>query len=346
MNVLQTRVGIASSVTVVLCAFGMTFALTNANAAAPVPPTAPAAKGEVTLAFGGDVHFENQVRKQDSGGLKTLAPLLGGADISMVNLETALSNKGKPLSKEFAFRASPEVLRTLRKRGVDVVTMSNNHAFDYGKIGMRETLRAQTRKTLPIVGIGKNLSQALSPWVKTVNGTSFAFFGAMNQEPLSDERNPGKLTRMWSAGAGKPGTVVLPQHRKQLLSTLRTWSEQVDVVVIYLHWGQEGSSCPSRAQRELAADLKGAGVDLIVGTHAHRLQGAGFSGKTAVAYGLGNLVWYNQYGKNTAVLKVKVNDGKVTEVGTQKIAVGTDGQPRPRINPLQACAKLTSRPTQ
>lgn len=64
-----------------------------------------------------------------------------------------------------------------------------------------------------------------------------------------------------------------------------------------------------------------------------------------MANGLGNVVWYNKFGNDTAVLNVKVNGGKVTDVGTQKIAVGADGQPRARANSLQECANLTSRPT-
>ena len=66
-----------------------------------------------------------------------------------------------------------------------------------------------------------------------------------------------------------------------------------DVVVVYLHWGIQGESCPSADQRSIAARLVAAGADVVVGTHAHQLQGDGRLGRGYVAYGLGNFAWYS-----------------------------------------------------
>lgn len=61
---------------------------------------------------------------------------------------------------------------------------------------------------------------------------------------------------------------------------------------MYLHWGTERQDCPDPQQVATAKALQRAGADVIVGSHAHRLQGGGFLGRSYVDYGLGNFVWW------------------------------------------------------
>lgn len=281
----------------------------------------------ITLRFGGDIHFENQVRRQQHG-LATLSGLLGSADISMINLETALTNRGRPQSKGYRFRASGSVLKTLRKRGIDVVTMANNHALDFGRVGLADTLSARSRSKLPVVGIGNNVADAVKPWTTKVNDTSFAFFGAMNNEPLSDEHNAGQITSGWTANKRSPGIVITPGARTDLLAAVRRAAKEQDVVVVYMHWGIERSACPSERQTAFMKQLRAAGADVIIGSHPHVLQGAGFAGSTAVAYSLGNFVWYNTFSRYSAVLQVDIVKGKPAKMSYVPVAIGSDGLPR------------------
>ena len=113
-------------------------ACSGAQAAQPSPegrPAAPAAPtSAVTLAFGGDVHFDGDLARLLDGddGLAELRPLLGSADVAVVNLETSITDRGAPEPKTYHFRTSPKALSTLAKAGVDVLSMANNHAVDYG----------------------------------------------------------------------------------------------------------------------------------------------------------------------------------------------------------------------
>lgn len=104
-------------------------------------------KGRVTLAFGGDVNFERRsVAQGFPGGFSTLPELLGGADIAMINLETAITTRGTPERKMYQFRTHPRVLESLYKSGVDVVSMANNHSIDFGReVGLADTLRAKSK---------------------------------------------------------------------------------------------------------------------------------------------------------------------------------------------------------
>src|SRR5215218_3356116 len=105
-------------------------ALGPRSAGAPAE-TARVARGlgsgqAVTLAFGGDVHFESPIRQRldeaPAGVLAAMAPVLSRADVAMVNLETAVTDRGEAAAKQYVFRAPPTAFEALRAAGVDVAT--------------------------------------------------------------------------------------------------------------------------------------------------------------------------------------------------------------------------------
>ena len=93
----------------------------------------------------------------------------------------------------------------------------------------------------------------------------------------------------------KPG-IAGNLDNTRLLAAVRAARAAYDVVVVYLHWGSDYTTCPDGAQTTTAAALAKAGADVVVGGHAHRVQGAGWLGRTYVDYGLGNFVWLNTRG--------------------------------------------------
>jgi poly-gamma-glutamate synthesis protein (capsule biosynthesis protein) len=260
----------------------------------------------VTLAFGGDVHFEGIVRsKLDSSPasvMSAIAPVLKRADLAMVNLETTVSLRGTPTpGKAYTFRAPPSAFTALKDGGVDVATIANNHGVDYGMVSFLDTLKYAKRHHFPLVGGGYNSAQAYAPYRTTIKGERIAILGATQ---VIDSN----LISSWTAGVGKPG-LASAYDVPRLLSAVRKARKLADTVVVYLHYGIETQSCPSSDQIKLARQLTGAGADIVVGSHAHRLQGAGRLGKAMVDYGLGNFVWYSQNSVasvTTGVLKITV----------------------------------------
>jgi poly-gamma-glutamate synthesis protein (capsule biosynthesis protein) len=268
----------------------------------------PAAK-PVVLAFGGDVHFEGPLEQRLDGNAKAalapIAPVLGGADIAVVNLETAVTTRGTPTPKAFTFRAPPKAFAALRSAGVDVASMANNHGLDYGLVGLRDSLAAARRYRFPVVGIGLDDGQAYRPFRRTVNGRRIAIIGAT--QVLDDE-----LISAWTAAPGKPG-LASAKEVPRLVRAVRETRKTSDTVVVFLHWGVELEQCPSADQRTLAKLLVAAGADVVVGGHAHRVQGAGRMGRALVGYGLGNFVWYgtSELSTQTGVLVVTVDGRRV-----------------------------------
>ncbi len=238
----------------------------------------------VTIAFAGDVHFDGASHPALSGGMDAVTPLLSKADITMVNLETAITNRGTPEDKDFHFRAPSSAFDALRRAGVDVVTMANNHGIDYGPVGLADTLQAIHDKQFPVVGIGHNAAEAYRPWRTTVRGQRIAIIGATQ---VIDSN----LRASWSATDTHAGLASAFEETR-LLAAVRSARATSDIVVVYLHWGTERVDCPNSRQRALAPKLAAAGADVVVGSHAHVLLGAGYLGHTYVDYGLGNFVFY------------------------------------------------------
>jgi poly-gamma-glutamate capsule biosynthesis protein CapA/YwtB (metallophosphatase superfamily) len=265
----------------------------------------------VTLAFGGDVHFEGIVRSKLNAGptsvLSAIAPVLKKSDLAMVNLETTVSYRGSPIpGKAYTFRAPPSAFRALKSGGVDLATVANNHGMDFGTVSFLDTLRYAKRAHFPLVGGGRNAAQAYAPYRATIKGQRIAIFGA-------SQVIDSNLIASWTAGAGKPGLASAYQVGR-LSAVVRKARKVSDTVVVYLHYGTETLSCPTSAQYEIARRMIAAGADIVVGSHAHRLQGAGRRGKAFEAYGLGNFAWYSQNSIEsitTGVLKVVVTGRRI-----------------------------------
>lgn len=296
-------------------------------------PTPVAEQGPVTIAFAGDVHFESQLRvllDDPATALSPIAAQLSAADLTVLNLETSIGTRGAPEPKRFTFQAPPRALEALARAGVDVVTMANNHGMDYGAGGLADTLdaaasAATAEPPFSVVGIGADADAAFAPAVKEVRGTRIAVLGASSaDDPTADP------TAQWAATDDRAGIAVASDPGR-LVQAVEQAQGGADVVVVYLHWGVQGERCPSESQAATARAVAAAGADIVVGTHAHVVQGAGLMGETYIAYGLGNFVWYHPgsgAASTTGVLTVTVDGGRVVEEAWSPARIAADGLPR------------------
>ena len=317
------------------------------------PSTAPAPR-PVTISFAGDVNFELRTARRLSANPATVfgvaAAQLRKADLTMVNLETSISVGGTKYPKEYNFQTPPSALTALKDAGIDIATMANNHAADYGSAGLTQTLAAIKRSPIPVIGIGRNADAAFAPWYTTVRGLRIAIIAA---DQVRDE----STLPDFSAGPDKPG--VANAYRPQLLSTVRAARTRADVVIVYLHWGTEYHSCPNAEQPPLADALVKAGATAVVGTHAHVLLGAGWrQDGSYVAYGLSNDLWWMSFGNeqdDNGVLTLSLAPHKVVaahfapaHLDSQGVPVPATGATKARIEAewqrVRRCAGLLAHP--
>jgi Bacterial capsule synthesis protein PGA_cap len=248
----------------------------------------------VTMAFGGDVNFPSgstlgaRLAADPATALGTGVPsLLSGANLSMVNLETAVTNGTcpDPQPKTFDFFAPASAITALQAAGITLTTEANNHGEDCGPAGLQMSLSARAQANYTVLGIGQNAGAAFTPYQTTIDGEHVGIIAAT--QVIDDDLQSG-----WTATASQPG-LASAYDVADLVSAVEAARQVDDTVVVFLHWGVELDTCPDPLQEPLANVLVQAGADIIVGSHAHVLLGGGYLGSAYVDYGLGNFAFYN-----------------------------------------------------
>jgi poly-gamma-glutamate synthesis protein (capsule biosynthesis protein) len=268
----------------------------SATTEASPTPTGPQ---PVVLAFAGDVHFADRTLNLLDDPATAFGPvseIFQAADLAMVNLETAVTERGTPEPKTFKFRAPPSAYDAVKAAGIDIVSLANNHALDYGQVGLEDTISHAEAAAMPFVGVGRNSAEAYRPWITEIKGVRIAILGFSQVQ---------ELWQRWVATPDRPG-MAYAMELENARAAVQGARALADVVIVYMHWGQEYNQCPTSAMKTFAGQMAEAGAHMIVGTHAHNLVGDGWLGSTFVQYGLSNFLWWrNDAGSNdTGVLKV------------------------------------------
>ncbi|SCF04443.1 poly-gamma-glutamate synthesis protein (capsule biosynthesis protein) [Micromonospora coriariae] len=347
----RSFVALAATLTVTACDAARTppagVPTRSAPAGFPSPPA------EITLAFAGDVHFAGRTADllgDPATAFGSISSTLPAADLAMVNLETAVTTRGAPEPKEFHFQAPAGAYDAVKAAGIDVVSIANNHALDYGRTGLADTVDAARTVGLPAVGAGADAAAAYRPWITEIRGTRIAVLGFSQVSELWSE---------WKATDTRAG-IALTRDLPRAVAAVRAARRQASVVVVYVHWGTEGKACPPAEARAFADKMAEAGASIVVGTHAHLLLGDGWLGKTFVQYGLGNFLWWRDdaYSNDTGVLRVTLAASAISKTelvpatisrrtGRPELADGEDtARIRQKYAGLHACTGLAASPAQ
>jgi Bacterial capsule synthesis protein PGA_cap len=325
-------------------------------ARSPLNPTWKGNGKAVTLGFGGDVHFEGAVganlATNPSTALGTTLPkLFSGANVSMVNLETVVTDGTcpEPQSKQYIFDAPATAVTALKGAGISLVTEANDHGLDCGPQGLSQNLTIAQQDGYPIIGIGNNAAQAFMPFRVTIDGQRIAIIAAT--QVISDN-----LVNTWTATSTQGG-VASAIDPTQLVREVQQVRRTADTVVVYLHWGTETQACPNPQQGPLARQLVKAGADIVIGADAHVLLGAGYLGTAYVDYGLGNLAFYDTQPPetNSGTLIVTAEGRRITGAVWRPATI-SNGLPQPLSgsaatsateswNAARGCTNLTATPS-
>lgn len=257
------------------------------------------------LTFGGDICFADNyvvmqhLRTTPNGLADCIAPQwfaeMQAADIAIMNNEFTISDRGEPMAgKLYTFRAAVDNTALYHALGVDFVTLANNHAFDFGKDAFLDTLDALQTHKIDYAGGGRNAQEAQRPFYYIVDGRKIALVSATRAE---------KHIMTPEAGVDSPG-VFRCYDTARLLEVLAEAKANSDYVVLLVHWGTEHTDVLEQVQKSTSHDYIDAGADLIVGAHAHQLQGIEFYNGKAIFYNLGNF-WFDDYRIETGLLRLE-----------------------------------------
>ena len=259
----------------------------------------------VTLAAVGDVSFAGPLSGDPEGFVSRIAPdvrALLHADILIADLESVLLDDVSGLHGQGRFPAhSPtKAVEALKRLGINLVTLANNHITDYGDLGLKSTISVLDEAGIAHVGAGLNLCQAESPAVIESKGMRIGFLG------FGESRYPT---------SSRGGSI--PFREKRAFRLIETSKCRCDFLVVYIHEGVEALTVPLRRTVVDCHRAVDSGADLIIGSHPHTAQGIEDYAGVPIAYSLGNFimsmrepVFYEQWKKNTALtlLGEDIND--------------------------------------
>ena len=258
---------------------------------------------QVVLGFAGDVNLDESyypVAKYDAEDQDITQCFSGdlldemkSADIMMLNNEFAYSTRGtKTPDKSFTFRANPSRVEILKEMGVDIVSLANNHALDYGTEALFDTFDTLDSAAIDYVGAGENMDRAKAPVYIAIGDKTIAFVAASHvifaMDWYASDTNPGMV--------GTYDSTIISQ-------SIREAKANSDFVVIFVHWGVERNTLPENYQRNLAKIYIDAGADAVIGSHPHVMQGFEFYKGKPIAYSLGNF-WFNASAKESGMVKL------------------------------------------
>lgn len=267
----------------------------------------------VTLLFAGDIlmddhyavmsTYHNRGNDINQAFDQGLLEQMRNADIFMINNEFTFTSRGTPtVNKKFTFRANPGNVSMYEEMGVDIVSVANNHIYDYGEISLLDTLDTLEQAEIPYVGAGRNLQEAMTPVYYIANGMKIAFVSATQIERNSVPDT--KEATQDSAG------VLRCMNPDNLLLVIEEAKKNSDYVILYIHWGTESQEAIDWLQEQQAPIYAQAGVDLIIGDHPHCLQKMDSVEGVPVIYSLGNF-WFNSRTQNSCVVKVTLRAGEM-----------------------------------
>ena len=279
----------------------------------------------ITLMFVGDVMLDRGVEKKIKNDwtfpFLKIKETLDEADLLFGNLESIISNKGYKVGSIYSFRAEPESINCLIYAGFDIVSLANNHAFDYTAEALKDTFTRLQAANIDFIGAGIE-EKAFSPIIKELKNIKIAFLAYTNLGASN-----------WRAGVNYTGLAWINRESFSKISTdIEKAKQNADILVVSIHAGTEYSLEPDNFQKDFAKLAIDSGADLIIGHHPHVVQPTEKYKDGWIFYSLGNFVFDQQFSesvKKGQIAKVIIDIEKKTikDVSKIEIRINSDFQP-------------------
>jgi poly-gamma-glutamate synthesis protein (capsule biosynthesis protein) len=283
--------------------------------AAPVVAEASKEPGSAKYIFVGDVMLSRYIgdlmaeRKNYDFPFALVKPFLANADLVFGNLETPISDRGASTGALYPFRASPLAVNGLKDAGFQVLSVANNHAFDYGPLAFSDTLDNLKKAGLSYAGGGHDFTEAHQGAYREINGIKTTFLAYTDLLPKSD-----------AASDTRAGISYL--DIKQMAQDIKAAKKNSDLVIVSFHWGREYETKHNDRQAAVAAAAIQDGASLVIGHHPHVPQEVDIEQGATVAYSLGNFIFDQNFSPETATglaLVVEIKDKKIVSVEKKSV---------------------------
>jgi len=344
------------------CLAGL-FAIVCAMGAAPRPQST-----EITITLAGQSMIRSDIRATSPATVPVLQGLLKG-DVVFSNLEAAIAEEGETVQEGRGFLTPPEALDTLKSFGLNLLSLSGNHAFDLNVKGIQNTIREADNRNIVHAGTGNNLAEAAAPsYLHTPKGTIALIAsasGLIKPGASATAERPGVNELRVEAGdkeneatndlPGAPANAPNQEDSQRILQSIRHARQHADIVIVYQHnhvFGNHSFSTifTEGMQERLAPNdwLKkwvhaevDAGADIIVMHGAPLLHGVEIYRGRPIFYDLGNFI-YNlpptltyidePMSWESAVAYIQFHGNKLQSISFRPIVLNPIGEGEPDIH--------------
>lgn len=255
----------------------------ESNLSQDQPVVAPTlSENGYTIIFGGDVMLARDVgygiKYNSLDPFQDVRGVLSAADLAVANLECVVSDRGIQANKKYTFRADPAVLPLLKSSGIDMVSVANNHAGDFGREAFVDMLSRLREEGIGYFGGGANIAEAYTLQMALVGDLRVALLAVSNIE-----------TPYFAASDNQAGIAWVDDDR--IANAIKSMRDSADIIVVVPHWGWEYTEIVSEEQERLAHLMIDAGADAVIGSHPHHIQrDEEYNGKLIV-YSMGNFIF-------------------------------------------------------
>jgi poly-gamma-glutamate synthesis protein (capsule biosynthesis protein) len=218
-------------------------------------------------------------------------------DLIITNLECPLTHAETKIDKTGPnLKANPIDVEILKYGGFNLVTMANNHTYDYGEKGLIDTLKICADNGIAHVGAGMNIHEARRPFIYKKDDISIGV--------LSFAENEWSTTSDDRSGAN-------PINPIDNFHDIQNLKKKVDYVIVAPHGGHEMFQLPSPRMQKLYRFYTDAGADFVVGHHTHCYSGFEKYKEGYIFYSIGNFIFdkkeYNKMWTEGFALKIRLN---------------------------------------
>jgi poly-gamma-glutamate capsule biosynthesis protein CapA/YwtB (metallophosphatase superfamily) len=279
--------------------------------------------------------------------LEYIAPVLQAGDFVFGNLEGPICEAGEvDISKAgtggAVFKMPPVVAGVLKRAGISAVALANNHTMDLGVQGLLDTIRHLDTAGVAWAGGGKDIAEARRPVLLEKDGVRVAFLAYTSTfipgTSPAGANKPGMATVTINTAYEVPGNIrYAPGVPPRIITTadardadamredVHKARQQADIVVVSWHWGltryanafgmrvtlEEAPFFVHQYQEDMGRAAIDAGADLVMGHHAHRLQGMQFHKGRLICHSLCNLAMSfgegHNFGEESVILKMRID---------------------------------------
>lgn len=321
---LRVGVGTAFAFAVLFVVFAMKIAVEHPAVVEQIKVEKNADKpSDIRMVFVGDIMLSRNIgqsmeqKKDYTFFFASTTAFTTSADIAFANLENPVSTGGIRSGSIYSFRADPRAIAGLTYGGFDVVSIANNHIWDYGKQAFNDTLAHLSENGIIAVGGGEDYETAHTPKLLTVRNTRVAFLAYTNL--ISAQLGLASST---SAVARYDDEILKADIAKAKLAT--------DIVVVSFHWGDEYKTTHNAEQERVGKLAIDAGATIVVGHHPHVVQEVEEYNGGLILYSLGNFIFDQNFSTDTRrglAVEVVLEENRISKVIKRGVSFTNAYQP-------------------